>query len=314
MEASLYKIEQFDCFNVYSRDDIKQFYHIDITDSTIFYRKLFDYFFSENYLLKYAENTTAVRFKPSKINYVTLYKQIKVFIDEKNQFKTISELDTYLQQLMQSEGRLIDKDGKFGIYLDKIGKIGEYIFSCILSEYFKFSCIIPKVHLETDYNMSVYGIDTLFYSIDEDLLLFGESKVSKNIINGVNLINRSLGEYKKQLQDEFTLVLSDRVLKNSLNIFTQKFGPIVEQCTSIEKFIEKANIKQIGIPIFIAHGEELDQDDVFDQLKKVHTTSFFNLQTNYYLITLPIINKDDFTKEFTKFIKEKEDEYERNTN
>lgn len=311
MEASLYRVEQFDCFNVFTREDTKQFYHIEINNSALFYKKLFEYFFSENFLLKYAENNSSVKFQPSNKNYVILFNEIKLFIDEKNQFKPLSELDAYLQQLMEDEGRLIDQDGKLGIYLDKIGKIGEYIFSCILSQYFNFTCIIPKLHLVTDYNMSVYGIDTLFYSNEKDLLLFGESKVSKNITNGINLINKSLNEYKKQIEDEFTLILSNRTLKNSLNVFTQKFGKIVEQCISIEKFIKEANIKNIGIPIFIAHGEEIDQDVIFEQLKKIKTTNFFDLNTEFYLITLPIVDKAAFTKEFTKFIKEKEDEYKR---
>lgn len=311
MNQSLYNVEEFDCFKVYKKNNTSQFFHIEMNNSS-FYKKLFDYFFSEDNLLQYAENISSIKFSPTKQNFVTLAKQLKVFIDQKNQELSIVELDDYLKTLLINDGRLIDKDGKTGILLDKIGKIGEYIFCCILSDYFKFDCIIPKVHLQTDYNMSVYGIDTLYYSKQNDLLLFGESKVSKNIVNGINLINKSLSEYKKQLQDEFTLVLSDRLLKKSLNVFTQKFGSVVELCLSIEDFIREAKIKHIGIPIFIAHGNEIEPEIIFAKLEKIKMQNLFNINTKYFFITLPILDKEIFSKEFTKYIKEKEDEYEEN--
>ena len=52
-------------------------------------------------------------------------------------------------------------------------------------------------------------------------------------------MNASLKEYAQQLEDEFTLVLSDRVLKKSLNIFTKKYEKIVEECLDIKEFIKK---------------------------------------------------------------------------
>lgn len=304
-------VEKFDCFNVYHENDATQFFHVEINNNS-FYKNLFDYFFSEDNLLQYAENISSITFFPSKKNFVTLFKQLKVFIDQKNQEISIEKLDNYLRTLLIDDGKLIDKDGKVGILLDKIGKIGEYIFCCLLSDYFKFDCIIPKVHLQTDYNMSVYGIDTLYYSQQNDLLLFGESKVSKSVSNGIKLINASLKDYKQQLESEFTLILSDRLIKNNLNFFTKKYGAIAELCLNIEDFIKEANIKHIGIPVFIAHGTEINHEAIFTELNKIKKQDFFNIQTQYFLITLPILDKENFSKEFTKYIKIKEDEYERN--
>ena len=45
---------------------------------------------------------------------------------------------------------------------------------------------------------------------------------------------------------------------------------------------------------------------------EIKKQDFFNIQTQYFLITLPILDKENFSKEFTKYIKIKEDEYERN--
>lgn len=310
MSETVYELTEFDSFRVYKRDDSNQFFHIEINKST-FYRHLFDYFFSETNLLRYAENISSLEFQPSRKNYVTLYKWMRRFIDEKNLIKSSDKLDEYLSSLFIQDGYLIDENHEMGVYLDKIGKIGEYFLHCLLSSYFKFDCIIPKAHFQTDFNMSVFGIDVIFYSCEKDLLLFGESKISRNIENGINLINQSLKGYKKQLEDEFILVLSNRLVSNTENIFSKKFGDKVDECISFEQFIIEANIKHIGIPIFIAHGKELSQDEIFEKLKRIKKESFFGIQTEYYLITLPLIDKDIFIKEFTKYIKEKEEDYER---
>lgn len=303
--------QKFDCFTVYQMDNTSQFFHIMICNPELFYNKLFDYFFSEDRLLRYAENTSSLAFTPSKRNYVCLFKEMKKFIDLKNLELPLHRLEEELKDLLEKDGRLINNEGQTIIHSDKIGKIGEYIFCCILSDFFKFDCILPKAHLQTDYNMSIYGIDTLYYSQKNDLLLFGESKVSKSVDIGVKLINASLKEYSQQLKDEFALILSDRVLQKTLNVFGEKYGDIVNECISVEDFIEKAAIKNIGIPIFIAHGENNNPEDVFKKLTHIKQQNFFGLNTQYYLITLPILDKTKFSEKFTEFIKEKEDEYER---
>ena len=43
----------------------------------------------------------------------------------------------------------------------------------------------------TDKNMSVYGIDSLYYSPNEKLILLGESKVSKSLDNGIFVNTKS---------------------------------------------------------------------------------------------------------------------------
>ena len=129
-----------------------------------------------------------------------LYRHLKTYIDDFNLVRDISDLDNLLIGILNEEFALEEKDGKKLVRLDKMGKIGEYLFCCLLSEFFNFDCIIPKVHLQTDYNMSVYGIDTLYYSEGNNLLLFGESKVSIKLDNGLNLIKKSLSEYENKYQ------------------------------------------------------------------------------------------------------------------
>ncbi|MEQ8192657.1 MAG: Hachiman antiphage defense system protein HamA, partial [Candidatus Eremiobacterota bacterium] len=196
------------------------------------------------------------------------------------------------------------------VRLDKMGKIGEYIFCNLLSEYFGFDCIIPKVHLTTDPNMNVYGIDTLFYSYENDMILFGEAKLSKSLANGTGLINKSLKTYEQQIRDEYTLMLSNRFLRNNMGIFGDKYAGVVELCLSIEDFIEKADVKKIGIPIFISHGTDTTPNDIFIELNKIRKESMFGIATIYIAISLPIFDKNKMIAVFTQGIAERRAYYE----
>ncbi len=253
-------IKTFDCFNVHNLSDDYSFIHISIEDKECFYEKLFEYFFSEDKLIRYCENISNLKFSPTKKNFAILYKHLHIYIDSNNIEKNISVLDAIVQKVLKEELVFENTKGKPStVRLDKMGKIGEYMFSCILSDYFKFDCIIPKIQLLSDRNMNVYGIDTLYYSSANDLLLFGESKITRKIGNGIALINKSLSEYEAQIKEEFSLVLSNRFYRNNLNVFHSKYGDIAEICCEMTDFIKDAKIDQIGVPIFIAHGTEIDE-------------------------------------------------------
>ncbi len=250
--------DDHDSFKVHILDDKYSFFHINITDEK-FYINLFNYFFCEDRLFKYAENKNNMKFEPSRVNYVTLFKLLEGFIDSENIEKNADEFEEDIKEILREEYQhKYSEIGNLTIRLDKIGKIGEFLFSSLLWDYFEFDCIIPKVHLSTDPNMSVYGIDTLFYSEESNLILFGESKFSKSLANGIELVKKSLKDYEKQITDEFRIVLSSRIYKNSLNKFNEKYGEYTEMCIDINEFIEMAGIEKIGIPIFIAHGKEND--------------------------------------------------------
>ena len=68
----------------------------------------------------------------------------------------------------------------------------------------------------------------------------------------------------------------------------------------------------------MAHGTEKESKEIIDKLKKsIKRDKIFDLEVEYYLISLPIIDKSKFTLAFTKIVKEKKEKYEsiiRNTN
>lgn len=302
----------FNNFSVHTLNEQTTFLHINLNDTHSFYRELFDYFFDETRLLSYAENKMNLHFEPTVKNYVTLFKHLGLYIDDFNIEKIPASIGKEVLRILSDEYELEDTGaGYLTVRLDKMGKIGEYVFCNLLSEYFRFDCIIPKVHLTTDPNMNVYGIDTLFYSSESDMILFGESKLSKSLLNGTGLINKSLKTYEQQIKDEFTLMLSSRFLKNNMGIFGDKYSDVIELCLSIESFIVMADVKRIGIPIFIAHGTEVKPNDIFKKLNKIKKTTMLGLKTVYIIVSLPIFNKSKMISVFTQGIAEKRAYYER---
>ncbi|MDE6586360.1 MAG: DUF1837 domain-containing protein [Clostridia bacterium] len=298
----------FNDFIVFKCDECHSFFHIEIKEEG-FYEKMFDYFFDESRLLRYIENKVTISFKPTLANYVSLYKNLSKFIDEENCIP-LPKVEQEILDIINEEYKVVEENGEKKIRLDKIGKIGEYIFCNLLSEFFKFECIIPKLALLTDPNMNIYGIDTLFYSSQEKLILFGESKVSKSLDNGIALINKSLFNYQKQVDDEFELVLSNRWYKNNLGSFIEDFGDDVEISLSMSDFITRAGIKKIGIPIFIAHGGEDDLEAIMLKLKKINKINLYGLETMYISISLPLIDKEKFFNIFTECLASRREMYE----
>ena len=108
------------------------------------------------------------------------------------------------------------------------------------------------------------------------------------------------------------LVLTESTIQQDLAILEKyrKYADIAELCLTIQDFIKDAEIKNIGVPIFIAHGTETSVDDIFKKLEKIPKKNLFDINTIYYLISLPILNKNKLVATFTRMIRERMDYYE----
>lgn len=303
------KTTQFENFTIYNEDDKYCFITLDINEDT-FCESIFNYFFSENNLLSYSNNQKGTHFFPTKRNYSTFYKLLVKFFDKEE----IIELnkDDYTEDeidVLKDEFETEENNNTIKVRLDKIGKIGEYILSTILREYFEFNCVIPKLMLVTNYNMSIYGIDCIHYSSKENLLMFGESKISKSITSGITLINKSLNNYEQSINDELALIIGNSLLEKCMNL-PDEIKAMANESISFHDFITKAQVTKIGIPVFIGHGELTDVSLINEKLKSITKQNFFNLNTCYYVISLPFKDKNTFVNNLIKLIKDKCELYE----
>lgn len=302
--------KKYEGFTVHIDEECSSFVHVDIENPVVFYENIFRHFFDETRLLRYAENKASVSFSPTSANYATLYRKLAVFLDKENEIDLPLSLEKEVIDAICDEYEVVEERGLKKIRLDKMGKIGEYIFGTLLSDYFKFECVIPKLNLITDRNMSVYGIDSVYYSPHEKLVLLGESKVSKSLENGIAMINSSLASYQQQVDDEFTLMLSQRWLRDKMGCFGLDFEEQLETSIKMSDFINKAKIETIGIPIFIAHGGVVDVDDIFEKMKKIKKISLYGLKTEYIIISMPLIDKKAVMECFAKMLVERRRAYE----
>lgn len=305
--------EKFEQFTVYTDDISKSFLYADFSDSDKFMNGLSDYVLSEINLLNYANAMSPTAFTPTLANYKKLYSTLETFLNAEMELLTFDNVSNEVKDTLGEEYTFINKDGETLIQKDKIGKIGEYIFHVLLTQYFKVSCIIPKFRCTTDRNMSVFGIDALFFDPVEQTIYFGESKVCKTIDNAITLVNRSLADYESQISEEYKLVLSNSDVFKLSQEFQSAFERYTEVCISFEDFVKAASISQIYVPAFMAHGNGTNKNTPEDFLQKMNTkitrNSFFGLNTKYLFISLPIIDKAKMMDVIMRKVVKKSNEY-----
>lgn len=292
--------EHFDDFDVYIENSEYQFKHIKI-DEDCFYDKVCEYLLDEKKINAYTSINIEITNELTEQDYLNIYHRLIQFIDyEKivniNNFVD-PEIIKYLDENLEHENTDLRKD--------KWGRIGEYIFNILLDSYFRLDCVVRKFALNTSPNMSVYGIDSVHCSLKDKIIYFGESKFVGDIKDGVKLINKSLAEYNKQIANEY-LTISNRNIERNAKFVNEILNH--NTAYTFQEFINKTGIDTIGIPVFIAHAGEIDEEKIFEELRKITRNSFYGLKTNYIAISFPILNKEKFRRSFINTVNSKLEE------
>lgn len=306
--------KEFDCFDVYFTAEGHSFVYADFKDTESFIEGLVEYIFKEENLLNYAKRNNKIGFSGTQKQYAKLYNNISMFLNTELELLEVDNVTDELKDVLGQEYTLIDEEGNLKVQNDKVGKIGEYTFHLLLNNYFKLDCVLPKFRCTTDRNMSVFGIDTLFLDVSKKMLYFGESKFCKTLDNGITLINRSLEKYEEQIDEEYRIVLSDDEAFRLSSAFEIIFGAAKQICISFREFIKMASIKEIGIPVFVAHGNAgIDnikpKEYIYKLNKKIKRNKYFDIDVTYIFISLPVIDKDKFIECSIKKAVKKQDEY-----
>lgn len=292
--------EKFDKFTVYKDTEKHQFCYVTIREDS-FYDDFASYLLDFSMIKKHATINLGIDDELSIDDYNEIYGRLISFVDFEKIY-SVAGLDQSIISVLDDE--LIKDSADFR--KDKWGRIGEYIFNVILDSYFKLDCIIRKFALNTSPNMSVYGIDTLHCSLREHIFYFGESKMVGSLDNGITLICKSLEEYEAQISKEYYTIKNNNINKNEE--FVEVFNSSLKRCLSFTDLIRVASLTTIGVPIFIAHGGKFDTKYVFEKMSTIPQKNLFGLETKYFLISVPIINKSKFREAFIKVIRDKIEE------
>lgn len=306
--------KEFDCFDVYFAAEGHSFVYADFKDTDSFIEGLVEYIFKEENLLNYAKRNNKIGFSGTQKQYAKLYNNISMFLNTELELLEVDDVTDELKDVLGQEYTLVDEAGNLKVQNDKVGKIGEYTFHLLLNNYFELDCVLPKFRCTTDRNMSVFGIDTLFLDASKKKLYFGESKFCKTLYNGITLINRSLEKYEEQIDEEYRIVLSDDEAFRLSPDFERIFGDARQICISFREFIKVAGIKEIGVPVFVAHGnvdiDNVKPEEYINKLnQRIKRNEYFGIDVTYIFISLPVIDKNKFVEcAITKAVK-KQDEY-----
>ena len=316
MESISIEKTSFECFDVYTSGEGNSFVYAEFRSEEAFINGLVNYIFKETNLLNFAKRNNKIDFTGTERQYARLYHNISLFLNRELETLEIGNVSDTEKRVIEQEYNLIDTNGELKVQNDKVGKIGEYIFHLLLNEYYGLECVLPKFQCMTDRNMSVFGIDTLFLDVDEKTLFFGESKFCKTIDNGIVLIKRSLENYEEQIDEEYRIVLSDVDAFNISSEFDKYFGDARKIAISFRKFIDIAAIRHIGVPIFIAHGNNegegvTPEKYISKMIDRISKKSFFGIDVKYIFISLPVIDKNQFIERTIKKAVEKQNEYRR---
>lgn len=289
--------EKFDKFVVYKEASNHQFCYITINEES-FYEDFANYLLDFQMIKKHAAINLGIEEDLSLDDYNEIYLRLISFMDYEKIYD-ITSFDEAIIDILDSE--LIKENSD--IRKDKWGKIGEYIFNIILDSYFNLDCIVRKFALNTSPNMSVFGIDTVHCSLSEKIFYFGESKTVDSLENGINLICRSLENYEAQISKEYYTIKNNNFTRS--DSFIELFNDSLKRCLNFSDLIKATSITTIGIPVFIAHGGHYTVENVFKKLKTIPQKKLFDLDTKYFFISLPVINKSKFRESFISVIRDK---------
>ena len=292
--------EAFDKFTVYKETEAHQFRYITIGE-TSFYEDFASYLLDFEMIKRHATVNLGIDEELTIDDYNEIYNRLIAFADFEKIYSA-ANIDQAIADVLDEE--LIKE--KADLRKDKWGRIGEYIFNIILDSYFNLDCIVRKFALHTSPNMSVYGIDTVHCSLKDRTLFFGESKMVESLDNGVKLIIESLKSYEAQIAKEYYTIRNNNFRRN--NEFLELFEYSMKRCLDFSSFIKATGIVKLCVPVFVSHGGTYSPEEVFKKLRKIPMKQLFNLETQYYFISVPIIDKNKFREAFINVIRLKIEE------
>lgn len=292
--------EAFEKFTVYKEAETHQFRYISIEESS-FYEDFASYLLDFEMIRRHAAINLGINEDLTIEDYNEIYNRLIGFVDFEKIYN-VANLDPAIIAILDEE--LISDSSD--LRTDKWGRIGEYIFNVVLDSYFNLDCIIRKFALHTAQNMSVYGIDTVHCSLSDRILFFGESKMVDSIKNGVELIKKSLESYEAQIAKEYFTIRNNNFTKNEE--FLELFKYSMDRCLDFSSLIRAANITKLGVPVFVSHSGDYTPENVFKELRKIPMHRLFDLDTYYYLISVPVIDKKRFGQAFVDVIRKKIEE------
>ena len=207
-------------------------------------------------------NLYALKINANEFNYTNLQEQL---VDPMIDYAVSREIK---KQYSNRPGALSKKAReKFKEYSKNDGELGELLLFCFLEAQLKAPKILSKLELKTSTKLYVNGADGVHFLELEDgnyQLIFGESKMYKEIKTAFDKALKSLYEFKNEINEngdsksginyERSLI-SDNLSKETFNEDEQKFlRALIYPCENQSFYVDDA------FGIFVGFEIEVSED------------------------------------------------------
>ncbi len=217
---------------------------------------------------------------------------------------------------------------KFKKYSKNDGELGELLLFCFLEAQLKAPKILSKLELKTSTKMYVNGADGVhFLRLDDGnyQLIFGESKMYKEIKSAFGKALNSLYEFKSEINEKGESksginyeksLISDNLSKETFNEDEMKFlRALIYPCENQNFYVDDAFGVFVGFEIVVSEDEKCLPNSAFRKLihkriveevedciedvgKKIKA---YGLQGHdFYIYVVPFTNIDDNRKKILK--------------
>lgn len=219
-------------------------------------------------------NLYALKINANEFNYTNLQEQL---VDPMIDYAVSREIK---KQYSNRPGALSKKAReKFKEYSKNDGELGELLLFCFLEAQLKAPKILSKLELKTSTKLYVNGADGVHFLELKDgnyQLIFGESKMYKEIKTAFDKALKSLYEFKNEINEngdsksginyERSLI-SDNLSKETFNEDEQKFlRALIYPCENQSFYVDDAFGIFVGFEIEVSEDERCLPNSEFRKL------------------------------------------------
>lgn len=170
------------------------------------------------------------------------------------------------------------------------GLFGEILFYTVCRVLLNKDLLLSKIAFITSGGTTAHGSDGIFYDSANDTLIFGESKFTTDLSQGLRQASKSLSDLDKRFGNDGCFIYKQ--------ILTMK-GEYRESFAKMS--LRDIQSKKKEVLVFVLHGQDYKEKDILKQENEFYLREISNCGT-LSVISFPIISKNNLIRSVAKGI------------
>jgi len=168
------------------------------------------------------------------------------------------------------------------------GLFGEILFYTVCRELLNKDLLLSKIAFITSGGTTAHGSDGIFYDSANDTLIFGESKFTTNLSQGLRQARKSLSDLDKRFGNDGCF------------IYKQTLSMKSEYRESFSKMsLKDIQNKKKEVLVFVLHGSDYKEEEILKQENEFYQKEISNCKT-LSVISFPIFSKENLIHSIVK--------------